>query len=204
MRYYDNAFRKNLIDMLNTYRRILSQIELSQDKNFSNIFISDSIKKIDEAVKIIKPSAFDFLTEKKIEKLQTSEYLKQETEKTQKEFEAKEKQLEQETEKNNKVLEEKVRSETENQLREKLAKEIRAELETQIRKEIADKATSENARRNQINERIRKLRERAGATINANGANTDTERKTESTTSENTEDNAFTDFDDEDNIPPVE
>lgn len=39
----------------------------------------------------------------------------------------------------------------------------------------------QNARRNQINERIRKLRERAGA-INADGANTDTERKIESTT----------------------
>lgn len=195
MRYYDNAFRKNLIDMLNTYRRILSQIELSQDKNFSNIFISDSIKKIDEAVKIIKPSAFDFLTEKKIEKLQTSEYLKQETEKTQKEFEAKEKQLEQETEKNNKVLEEKVRSETENQLREKLAKEIRAELETQIRKEIADKATSENAI----------ISNSPVATKEPDTANEPPKQTDEeSTTSENTEDNAFTDFDDEDNISPVE
>lgn len=195
MRYYDNAFRKNLIDMLNTYRRILSQIELSQDKNFSNIFISDSIKKIDEAVKIIKPSAFDFLTEKKIEKLQTSEYLKQETEKTQKEFEAKEKQLEQETEKNNKVLEEKVRSETENQLREKLAKEIRAELETQIRKEIADKATSENAIISNS-----PVAEKEPDTANEPPKQTDEE----STTSENTEDIAFTDFDDEDNISPVE
>ena len=156
--------------MLNTYRRILSQMELSQNKNFNNIFISDSIKKIDEACKIIKPSAFDFLTEKKIEKLQTSKYFKQEIEKMQKEFEVKEKQLEQEL---------------------KSLKEQKGQEE-------------QNARRNQINERIRKLRERAGATINANGANTDTGRKTESTTSENTEDNAFTDFDDEDNMPPVE
>lgn len=180
MRYYDNAFRKNLIDMLNTYRRILSQIELSQDKNFSNIFISDSIKKIDEAVKIIKPSAFDFLTEKKIEKLQTSEYLKQETEKTQKEFEAKEKQLKQETE---------------NQLREKLAKEIRAELETQIRKEIADKATSENAI----------ISNSPVATKEPDTASEPPKQTDEeSTTSENTEDIAFTDFDDEDNISPVE
>lgn len=177
MRYYDNAFRKNLIDILNTYRRILSQIELSQDKNFSNIFISDSIKKIDEAVKIIKPSAFDFLTEKKIEKLQTSEYLKQETEK------------------NNKVLEEKVRQETENQLREKLTKEIRAELETQIRKEIADKATSENAI----------ISNSPVATKEPDTANEPPKQTDEeSTTSENTEDIAFTDFDDEDNISPVE
>ena len=195
MRYYDDVFRKNLIDMLNTYRRILSQMELSQDKNFNNIFISDSIKKIDEACKIIKPSAFDFLTEKKIEKLQTSEYFKQEIEKMQKEFEVKEKQLKQETEKNNKVLEEKVRQETENQLREKLTKEIRAELETQIRKEIADKATSENATISNP-----PVTEKEPDTANEPSEQTDEE----STTSENTEDNAFTDFDDEDNIPPVE
>lgn len=152
MRYYDDVFRKNLIDILTTCRRVLSQIELSQDKNFNNIFLSDSIKKIDEACKIIKPSAFDFLTEKKIEKLHTSEYYKQ---------------MEKTIEKN---LEEKIRQETEKNLREKLTKEIRTELEPQIKAELKKERAERKAQKKAKNQQIlidRILKEALNANANS-------------------------------------
>lgn len=129
MKYYDTIFRNNLIDILGNYRKVLSQIELSSDKSYNNIFISESIKKIDEAIKIIKPAAFDFLTEKKIEKIQTSEYYKQ----MEKEIEDR--------------LKDKIRQETEQQFREKLTEEIKAELEPKIREELKKEKEARKAKK---------------------------------------------------------
>lgn len=77
MNYYDKAFRQNLSELLTSYRKMLEQASVvSADQNY-NILVNEKIKKVDEALKIVKPSTFDFLTERKIEKLQTDEYLKQ-------------------------------------------------------------------------------------------------------------------------------
>lgn len=129
MNYYDNTFRNNLIEMLGNYRKMLSQIEMSGDKGYGNIFVSESIKKVDEAIKIIKPSAFDFLTEKKIEKIQTSEYYKQ---------------IEKTTEEK---LKEQIRQELEKDYRQKLIDEVKAELEPKIREELKKEREERKAKK---------------------------------------------------------
>ena len=69
MKYYDGEFRTALIELLTSYRKFLEQASIaSTDQNYT-ILVNNTIKKIDEYIKIIKPSMFDFLSVGKIEKL---------------------------------------------------------------------------------------------------------------------------------------
>ncbi len=80
MSYYDAATRNAIIELLDGYRKMLEQSRIaSQDESY-RILITDRIKKIEEIKKEIKPSPFDFLTERKIEKLQSDKYLQQQLE----------------------------------------------------------------------------------------------------------------------------
>lgn len=120
MKYYDNIFRKNLLELLSSCRKVLQQVELSSTDNNYIFFITDTIKKVDEACKVISPSPFDFLSERKLEKLQSDEFLKQKAE----EYDSKLKQ---------------VRKKVADELREKLRKEIMQECQEQLTEEIQEK-----------------------------------------------------------------
>ena len=57
MKYFDGEFRKALMELLLTIRKLLEQSAIgSKDQNFT-ILINDIIKKIDEYSKIVKPSS---------------------------------------------------------------------------------------------------------------------------------------------------
>lgn len=121
MNYYDSSFRKNLLELLSSCRKMLQQVELSStDKNY-NFFITDTIKKVDEACKIISPSPFDFLTEKKIKKLQSDEFLKQKTEE--------------------------IREKVKQEYREQLTKEIQEELMPKIKEEYKQEREIKKAKK---------------------------------------------------------
>lgn len=114
MNYYDSNFRKNLLELLSSCRKMLRQVELSSTDKEYNFFITDMIKKVDEAYKIVSPSPFDFLSERKLEKLQTDKFLQQKLESVRKDV-ANE-------------LREKIQKEMLQQYKEKLTEEIREQL----------------------------------------------------------------------------
>ena len=87
MKYFDGEFRKALMELLLTIRKLLEQSAIgSKDQNFT-ILINDIIKKIDEYSKIVKPAFFDFLEVSKIQKLQEDEFLKKKAEELEQSFE---------------------------------------------------------------------------------------------------------------------
>lgn len=122
MNYYDSNFRKNLLELLSSCRKMLRQVELSSTDKEYNFFITDMIKKVDEAYKIVSPSPFDFLSERKIEKLQTDRFLQQKLENVRQDV-ANE-------------LREKIQKEMLQQYKEKLTEEIREQLTKEIRAEL--------------------------------------------------------------------
>lgn len=129
MKYYDSEFRSQLTEMLNNYRKLLVQMESNCDKT-QIIFVSESIKKVDLALKIIKPSIFDFIDEKKIQKLQESRYCKKLVEETKQSVRAE------------------CDKEAEKSLREKIEAELRAELTPKIKEELqAEKAKRKAAKK---------------------------------------------------------
>ena len=89
MTYYDKAFRRSLLEPLTSYRKMLEQASVASSEQNYNILVNEKMSKVDEALKIVKPSTFDFLTERKIEKLQADEYLKERESEIQKEYEVK-------------------------------------------------------------------------------------------------------------------
>lgn len=122
MNYYDSNFRKNLLELLSSCRKMLRQVELSSTDKEYNFFITDMIKKVDEAYKIVSPSPFDFLSERKLEKLQTDKFLQQKLENVEQDV-ANE-------------LREKIQKEMLQQYKEKLTEEIREQLTKEIRAEL--------------------------------------------------------------------
>lgn len=129
MNYYDKEFRLSLIELLNNYRKILVQLETEGDKT-KVIFLSESISKVDRACQIIKPGFFDFLDEKKIQKLQESRYYKKLVEETKQAVRAE------------------CDKEAEKSLRKKIEAELRAELTPKIKEELqAEKAKRKAAKK---------------------------------------------------------
>lgn len=115
--YYDSRFRKSLLELLSSCRKMFQQIELSSTDKDYNFFITDTIKKVDEAYKIVSPSPFDFLSEKKLEKLQSDEFLKQKADELDKKLKSVRKDVADE-------LREKIEKEMLQQYKEKLTEEI--------------------------------------------------------------------------------
>ena len=68
---------------------MLEQASVASSEQNYNILVNEKMRKVDEALKIVKPSTFDFLTERKIEKLQADEYLKKRAAEIKKEYEVK-------------------------------------------------------------------------------------------------------------------
>ena len=77
MNYYDNAIRKRIEEQLRGYRSMLEQAMINASDQNYHILAAERIKQIDELLKIIKPSPFDFLSKKEMRKIQESNYLKQ-------------------------------------------------------------------------------------------------------------------------------
>lgn len=75
MRFYDAACRSLIAELLSGYRKMLEQTMIAANDQNYRILVSDKIKKIDEILKVIKPSMFDALTVQKIEKLQAEKFL---------------------------------------------------------------------------------------------------------------------------------
>ena len=120
MKYFDGEFRKALMDLLLTIRKLLEQSAIgSKDQNFT-ILINDIIKKIDEYSKIVKPAFFDFLEVSKIQKLQEDEFLKKKAE-----------ELEQSFEERVKAETEKAIAKVERSIRERLESEFDSRLESE-------------------------------------------------------------------------
>ena len=120
MKYFDGEFRKALMELLLTIRKLLEQSAIgSKDQNFT-ILINDIIKKIDEYSKIVKPAFFDFLEVSKIQKLQEDEFLKKKAE-----------ELEQSFEERVKAETEKAVAKVERSIRERLESEFDARLDSE-------------------------------------------------------------------------
>ena len=117
MRYYDTDFRDTLSELLTNYRKMLTHASASNDKNYG-VLISGEIKEVDKALKIVKPSIYDSLTEKKIEKLQEELYEKEKTEELKKQLKAE--------------IEKEFNADKAKKLRDELTPQIQAELQQKI------------------------------------------------------------------------
>lgn len=129
MKYYDTAFRSLLTEILSSYRKMLEQSIIATNEQNYQILVSDKIKKIDEVLKIIRPSIFDALTVQKIEKLQTEKFFQE------KEVEYK-KQAEQ------------LKTDYEMKLelaKRELKEQLRTQIEEKLRKERAEKKKRKKA-----------------------------------------------------------
>lgn len=107
MKYYSKEFRLFLTGLLTGYRKMLEQsLAANTDINY-HLLANDTKKQIDEATKILKPTAFNS-TDKDFKKLQedTEEYLRQ----MEKEYREKEESLE----KDHRKKEEELREREEN------------------------------------------------------------------------------------------
>jgi len=133
MTYYDDDFRKILLDILKTYRETLVQESLKPQNEESRPLITNQIKQVDEALKLVKPSIFDKLTPKKIEKLQKELFSKEKEEEIRQKAKA--------------DLENEVRTaftqEMEDKLRKELKPKVRKEVRETFTKEVEDKLRAE-------------------------------------------------------------
>lgn len=154
--YYDSRFRKGLLELLLSCRKMLQQVELSSTDKEYNFFITDTIKKVDEAYKIVSPSPFDFLTERKLEKLQSDEFLRKKAEEYDEKIkhirkdvadELREKLKKEIMQQYQEKLTEEIKEEVIKEYREKLTKEIRAELTPIIKEECKQERKLKKARK---------------------------------------------------------
>ena len=136
MNYYDSNFRKNLLDLLSSCKKMLRQAELSSTDKEYNFFITDMIKKVDEAYKIVSPSPFDFLSERKLEKLQTDKFLKQKADELDQKLQSVRKDVTNE-------LQEKIQKEMLQQYKEKLTEEIQEQVIKDYRKLLTEEIRAE-------------------------------------------------------------
>ena len=145
MKYYSKEFRLYVTGLLTGYGKMIEQsLAVSQDSNY-HLFANDVKKQIDEALKILKPTAFNS-TDKSFQKLQedTEEYLRKMENDYQKKEEALRKTLEEQ-------YQEKLRAaaiEQEKEIRKKLLQDFEQEKKTMVSAallpEILQKFLSDN------------------------------------------------------------
>ena len=178
MRYYDTACRNLLTEILSGYRKMLEQSMIATNDQNYQILVSDKIKKIDEILKIIKPSMFYALTVQKIEKLQTEKFLQE------KEAEYK-KQAEQ--------LQSDYDAKLEFAKRE-IEAQLRTQIEEEIRKERAEKKKQKKAKKESDTalamELLLKTVQQNGQPMNVSSSPMPI-KKTESTSDDNNDDDMF-------------
>lgn len=190
MNYYEDSFRYKLSDILQSYRKLLVQLE-TKEESPNRIFMTDTIKQLDDVCKIIKPSIFDFLTENKIKKMQESKYYQKIITDTENQ------------------LHKKIFDELEKTMKEKIKSEMRIELEQEIREELLKEKQKKKAKKKakqnsdtvkQMDEFLQKL----NAIVEANSKPTDYTSKQEEPVQESIQqeedDNYYTNFDDEEII----
>lgn len=136
MNYYDSNFRKNLLYLLSSCKKMLRQVELSSTDKEYNFFITDTIKKVDEVYKIVRPSPFDFLSERKLEKLQADEFLKQKADELDQKLQSVRKDVTNE-------LQEKIQKEMLQQYKEKLTEEIQEQVIKEYREQLTKEIRAE-------------------------------------------------------------
>lgn len=178
MRYYDTACRNLLIEILSGYRKMLEQSMIAANDQNYQILVSDKIKKIDELLKVIKPSMFDALTVQKIEKLQTEKFLQE------KEAEYK-KQAEQ------------LQSDYDAKLelaKRQLESQLRTQIEEEIRKERAEKKKRKKAKKESdtalaMEFLLKTVQQNGQATVVSSPQSP--VKKTESTSDDNNDDDMF-------------
>ena len=151
MKYYSKEFRLFLTGLLTGYRKMLEQsLAANTDINY-HLLANDTKKQIDEATKILKPTAFNS-TDKDFKKLQedTEEYLRQmEKEYREKEaelaksYQDREKELRESIDGQVKARVEQGQKEQEEKIRSELAKQFEQEKKTMISVELLPKVLQE-------------------------------------------------------------
>ena len=140
MKYYSKEFRIFVTGLLNGYRKMIEQsLASSKDMNY-HMFANDEKKRIDEALKILKPTAFNS-TDGSFKKLQedTEEYLRQIEKGYQEKEEALKKSLEEQIEARVQIA----KREQEDEIRSNLAREFEQERRTMISAELLPKILQE-------------------------------------------------------------
>lgn len=129
MKYYSKEFRLFVTGLLNGYRKMIEQsLASSKDMNY-HMFANDEKKRIDEAIKILKPTAFNS-TDKSFQKLQedTEAYLKE----MEKSYQKKEDELRKSLDAQINARVELAKKEQEDTIRSELAKQFEQEKKTMI------------------------------------------------------------------------
>ena len=129
MKYYSKEFRLFLTGLLTGYRKMIEQsLAQSQDSNY-HLFANDVKKKIDEAVKILKPTAFNS-TDKSFQKLQ--EEVEEQMQKMEESYQKKEEELRKSLEEQINARVQIAKKEQEDSIRSELAQQFEQEKRTMI------------------------------------------------------------------------
>ena len=142
MKYYSKEFRVYLIGLLTGYRKMIEQSLASNTDSNYHLLANDVKKQIDEALKIVKPTAFNS-TDKSFQKMQedTEEHLR----KMEESYREKEEALEKRYRKKEEDLEETYQNKEKN-LQNVIDEKVKAEKQQQkekIRSELAEKFEQE-------------------------------------------------------------
>ena len=121
MKYYSKEFRLFLTGLLTGYRKMIEQsLAQSQDSNY-HLFANDVKKQIDEAIKILKPTAFNS-TDKSFQKLQ--EEVEEQMRKMEESYQKKEEELRKSLEEQYKEKLKKAKKGQEDSIRQELEKRM--------------------------------------------------------------------------------
>ena len=121
MKYYSKEFRLFLTGLLTGYRKMIEQsLAQSQDSNY-HLFANDVKKQIDEALKILKPTAFNS-TDKSFQKLQ--EEVEEQMRKMEESYQKKEEELRKSLEEQYKEKLKKAKKGQEDSIRQELEKRM--------------------------------------------------------------------------------
>lgn len=140
MKYYSKEFRLFLTGLLTGYRKMIEQSLASNTDSNYHLFANDVKKQIDEAVKILKPTAFNS-TDKSFQKLQedTEEYLRKMEESYQKKEEELRKSLEEQINARVEIS----KKQQEDEIRNEIAQQFEQEKRTMISVALLPKVLQE-------------------------------------------------------------
>ena len=140
MKYYSKEFRLFLTGLLTGYRKMIEQsLAQSQDSNY-HPFANDVKKQIDEALKILKPTAFNS-TDKSFQKLQ--EEVEEQMRKMEESYQKKEEELRKSLEDQINARVELAKKQQEDEIRNALAQQFEQEKRTMISVALLPKVLQE-------------------------------------------------------------
>ena len=133
MKYYSKEFRLFLTGLLTGYRKMIEQsLAQSQDSNY-HLFANDVKKQIDEAIKILKPTAFNS-TDKSFQQLQ--EEVEEQMRKMEESYQKKEEELRKSLEEQINARVQIAKKEQEDSIRSELVQQFEQEKKTMISVEM--------------------------------------------------------------------